>query len=192
LTARRPLAVAAALLASGLLLAACQKEMRDLGRIRPYESNAFFLNEQSARPLPEGVLAVEGMPEDEPYFTGRDEAGDLLATAPVSVTMEILETGRERYDIFCSPCHGLNGYGEGIVTQRGFPAPPSLHEERLRAAPDGHFYDVITNGFGVMFPYNTRLTPDERWAVTAYIRALQLSQFAAPEDVPPGQEIEQP
>ncbi len=98
--------------------------------------------------------------------------------------MALLQRGRERFDVYCSPCHSVVGDGDGMVVRRGFPAPPSYHIERLRAAPDHHFYDVITHGYGVMYPYGDRVAPDDRWAIVAYIRALQLSQHAAASDAP--------
>jgi mono/diheme cytochrome c family protein len=97
---------------------------------------------------------------------------------PAPVTRQLLDRGRERFNIYCSPCHGRTGDGNGMIVQRGFPQPPSFHLDRLRSAPDGHYYDVITNGFGVMFNYAYRVKPDDRWAITAYIRALQLSRNA--------------
>jgi mono/diheme cytochrome c family protein len=119
----------------------------------------------------------------DPAVTGfRD--GQPLATSPVPVTRELLARGRERFAIYCAVCHGEDGYGQGIVVRRGFPPPPSYHEDRLRTAPDGHFYDVITRGYGVMLPFADRLTPADRWAVVAYVRALQQSQRVAWRDLP--------
>ena len=103
---------------------------------------------------------------------------------PYPVTKEIVERGRERYDVFCAPCHGFAGDGDGMIVQRGFRHPPSIHDDRLRTAPAGHFFEVITNGFGVMFPYGYRVPPRDRWAIIAYIRALQLSRQTPLEDVP--------
>lgn len=102
---------------------------------------------------------------------------------PPALTLALIQRGRERFDIFCSPCHGRLGDGKGIVVQRGFPAPPSFHEARLRAAPSQHFYDVITNGYGAMYSYAARVTPEDRWAIVAYIRALQESQHVAAADL---------
>lgn len=116
----------------------------------------------------------------------------MLQTVPFEVDRAVLERGQERYDIFCAPCHGLDGYGQGMIVQRGFSAPPSLHASRLLQQPDGYFFDVITNGFGRMYSYAYRVPPDDRWAIVAYIRALQLSQNASPADVPPDQQPESP
>jgi mono/diheme cytochrome c family protein len=120
----------------------------------------------------------------DPAFTGFRN-GLPLAKNPLPVTRELLTRGRERFDIYCAVCHGRDGYGEGIVVRRGFPAPPSYHQDRLRDAPDGHFYDVITRGYGAMLPFSDRLTASDRWAVVAYVRALQRSQHVALSELPP-------
>jgi mono/diheme cytochrome c family protein len=111
-----------------------------------------------------------------------------LQRIPIPTTAALLERGRDRFNIYCSVCHGADGYGRGIVVRRGFPTPPSLHEDRLRAAPAGHFFQVITDGYGQMYSYADRLDEDDRWAVVAYIRALQRSQHAALADVPPAEQ----
>jgi len=108
----------------------------------------------------------------------------LVDEFPFPVTHEVLDRGRERFNIYCSPCHGMSGDGDGMIVQRGFRRPPSLHVDRLRTAPAGHFFDVITNGFGVMYPYDYRVEPSDRWAIAAYIRALQLSRRVSIADVP--------
>lgn len=120
----------------------------------------------------------------DPAFTGFKD-GQPLVKNPLRVTRELLARGRERFDIYCAVCHGRDGYGQGIVVRRGFPAPPSYHQDRLRDAPDGHFYDVITRGYGAMLPFSDRLTSDDRWAVVAYVRALQRSQHTALGELPP-------
>jgi mono/diheme cytochrome c family protein len=125
--------------------------------------------------------------QDAAYTTGRTPENLLVEDMPVEITLEMLERGQERYNIYCAPCHGIDGYGEGMIVQRGFPQPQSFHTDRLRGAPDGYFYDVITNGFGRMFAYSYRVQPADRWAIVAYIRAMQLSQFATPQDVPADQ-----
>jgi mono/diheme cytochrome c family protein len=113
------------------------------------------------------------------------ENGTQATDFPFPVTSDVLARGQERYDIYCTPCHGYAGYGDGVIVQRGLTPPPSFHSDRLRAAPVGHFFDVITNGFGVMYSYGDRVQPEDRWAIAAYIRALQLSQDATLDDVPP-------
>ena len=110
--------------------------------------------------------------------------GQLVLDIPVPITAELLGRGQERYGIYCAVCHGADGYGQGMIVQRGFPAPPSFHTDRLREAPAGHFFDVMTRGYGVMYPYASRVTPEDRWAIVAYIRALQFSQHAPIATVP--------
>jgi hypothetical protein len=151
--------------------------MRNQHRYDPLEPSTFFQDERSARPLVPGVVPRGSMDMEDEFYSGRDEEGALIEDIPIPIDLALLERGRDRYDIYCSPCHGLDGYGEGMIVQRGFPAPQSFHSDRLRQAPDGYFYDVITNGFGRMFDYSYRIQPEDRWAITAYIRALQLSQF---------------
>jgi len=123
-------------------------------------------------------------PGDEGRFTGLTN-GILVAQLPVKLTLPLLQRGQERYDIYCAVCHGATGDGQGEVVQRGYPAPPTYHSDRLRNAPIGHFYDVITNGYGVMYSYASRVEPDDRWAIASYIRALQLSQQAPVNDLSP-------
>ena len=110
-----------------------------------------------------------------------------MSELPIPLTRQLLERGHERFDIFCSPCHGRTGYGDGMIVQRGFKAPPSFHSDRLRQAPAGHFFDVITNGFGVMYDLSDRIRVDDRWAIVAYVRALQQSQNSTLDDVPPAE-----
>jgi mono/diheme cytochrome c family protein len=117
-------------------------------------------------------------------------AGAIMDKFPFPITKEVLLRGQERYNIYCAPCHGRTGYGDGMIVRRGFSQPPSYHQERLRKAPVGHFFDVITNGFGAMYPYGDRITPEDRWAIIAYIRALQLSQDANVKDVPAAQQAQ--
>jgi mono/diheme cytochrome c family protein len=116
-------------------------------------------------------------------FETGEKDGQLLTEIPIRVTPELLARGQDRFNIYCAVCHGPDGYGRGIVVQRGFPAPPSYHESRLLNAPVGHFFRVMTQGYGAMYPYADRLTPEDRWAVAAYIRALQLSQRATATDL---------
>ncbi|HZL91527.1 MAG TPA: cytochrome c, partial [Pirellulaceae bacterium] len=120
--------------------------------------------------------------EDEAFYSGRSQ-GKLVADVPVEITRELLLRGQDRFNIFCSPCHARTGMGNGMIVQRGFRKPPSYHSERLRSAPAGHFFDVMTHGFGAM-PSYARIEPQDRWAIVAYIRVLQLSQNATIDDVP--------
>lgn len=173
-----------ALAALMLLPAACE-DMSRQPRYENLEASRFFPDGRSARLPPPGAVARGSLGENQEAATGRTQDGELVEEIPIEVTLEVLERGRERYDIYCAPCHGLDGYGEGMIVQRGFPAPQSLHIDRLRQAPSGYYFDVITNGFGRMYAYAYRIAPQDRWAVTAYIRALQLSQFATEQEVPP-------
>jgi hypothetical protein len=179
----RPISILFALLPALFFLTGCTA-MENQPRYQPLQGSAFFPDGRSARPLPPGTIPYGSLEESDPYYTAIDEEGMLIERIPVDLTIELLEWGRERYDIFCSPCHGLDGYGQGMIVQRGFPAPQSFHIDRLRQAPDGYFYDVITNGFGRMYAYDYRVPPDDRWAITAYIRALQFSQQATLEELP--------
>jgi len=150
---------------------------------RPYQESAFFSDGQSSRPLVAGTVARGQLRTDRAYFEGKE--GDLLINKiPAKVDRKMLNRGRERYNIYCAPCHGQTGDGQGMIVKRGFSPPPSFHLERLRDAPSGHFYNVITNGYGAMYSYASRIPVDDRWAITAYIRALQLSQNARIDDVP--------
>ena len=146
-------------------------------RYNPYDPTDFFGDGQSARQpvagtVPRGDLTLG---PQELLYTGKVD-GQPSEVFPFPVTREIVERGRERFDVFCAPCHGYGGDGDGMIVQRGFRHPPSLHEDRLKTAPAGHYFDVITNGFGVMYPYGSRVPTRDRWAIIAYIRALQLSR----------------
>jgi mono/diheme cytochrome c family protein len=167
-------------------IASCGQNMRDQSRLYPFEANAFFPGNQSARPPVDGTVPRGELRDDELLYTGK-VGGQLADTFPFTVTQAVLERGRLHFTIYCSPCHGAVGDGNGMIVQRGFTPPPSFHQDRLRQAPAGHFFDVITNGFGVMYSYADRVAPEDRWAIVAYIRALQLSQNAKIDDVPPDQ-----
>ncbi len=166
-----------------VLLPACRQDMHDMPRYEPLEASDFFADGQSARPLIEGTVARGQLLEDEHLYTGRIN-GRLAETFPFPITGAILERGRERFNIYCAPCHSRLGEGSGMIVHRGFQRPPSFHTDRLRDAPAGHFFDVITHGFGAMYSYAYRVVPRDRWAITAYIRVLQLSQNATLSDVP--------
>lgn len=175
---------AAAILVVSTALAACRQDMHDAPRYEPLEASAFFADGRSARPLVQNTVARGTLREDELLYTGRI-GGELADEFPMPVTAEMMARGRERFNVFCSPCHGRTGAGNGMIVQRGFRAPPSFDEERLRTAPVGHFFDVMTNGFGAMQDYASQVPVADRWAIAAYIRALQLSQRATLADVPP-------
>jgi mono/diheme cytochrome c family protein len=172
------------LLALVLTGSACRQDMHDQPKYTAYKRSDFFPDQRSARPLVEGTIAQGHLNEDELLYTGR-VGGQPATVFPFAVDAAVMQRGRERYDIFCSPCHGLTGEGDGMVVQRGYRRPPSFHVDRLRHAPPGHLYDVMTNGFGAMPDYAAQIPVRDRWAIAAYTRALQLSQNAAAADLPP-------
>ncbi len=177
--------VACALLFGLLILTACgNSEMKDQKKYEPLEPNAFFADGKSARELAPNTVARGQLRTDTLLYNGLID-DKPAETFPFTLTQPVLQRGQERYNIFCSPCHGYDGYGKGMIVQRGFSPPPSFHQDRLRNAPVGHFFDVISNGYGAMYSYGDRIQPEDRWAIIAYIRALQLSQDAKLNDVPP-------
>ena len=161
----------------------CRRDMFEQPKSDPLGTSRFFSDGADSRPIPPHTVARGDLDTDQAFYTGM-VGTNLVTSFPIHVTREVLERGRQRYDIYCLPCHGATGDGNGIVVERGFPAPPSYHIERLRDAPVGHFFDVMTRGYGVMYSYAARVTPDDRWAIAAYIRALQLSEHATLADVP--------
>jgi len=166
------------------MCAACRQDMHDQPKYTAYKPSDFFADGRSARPLIEGTIAQGHLNEDELLHTGRSGT-QPAAMFPFAVDDALMRRGRERYDIFCSPCHGLTGDGDGMVVQRGYRRPPSFHVDRLREAPAGHLFDVITNGFGAMPDYAAQIPVRDRWAIAAYMRALQLSQNAAVAQLTP-------
>lgn len=194
------------LVLSAAVLTGCERGMHDMydqPRYGPLEPSSLFADGDSSRSQPPGTVPRSGgsaaasssgrngtlsaEPAAAParvisaagldLLTGRP-ASESGAPIPLPITPELLARGRQRFDIYCAPCHSRAGDGDGMIVRRGFPAPPSLHSERLREAPDSHFFDVITSGYGVMYSYAGRITPDDRWAIVAYMRALQLSRHA--------------
>ena len=168
-----------------LASSACRQDMHNQPKYRPLRATAFFADGSSARPLVEGTVARGTLQDDVAFFTGKS-GSTLVSELPFAVDATVVNRGQERYNIFCTPCHDATGSGRGMVVQRGYRQPPSLHDERLRSAPAGHLFDVITNGFGAMPDYKAQVPARDRWAIVAYIRALQLSQHAAAADVPGG------
>jgi hypothetical protein len=168
-----------------LLASSCRQKMAQQPRYQPFEPSSFFDDGTSARPLMPGTVP-RSYKNDEQFYTGKLN-GSLVDTFPFPITEEVMKRGQERFNIFCSPCHSRLGDGQGMIVKRGFMSPPSFHSERLRKAPIGHFFDVITNGYGAMHSYASRVPPKDRWAIIAYIRALQLSQNATIADVPEGE-----
>ncbi len=165
----------------------CRRDMFNQPYSKPLSASDFFQdNHMASRPLVPHTIARGHLEDDEFYYTGKIGT-NLVDAFPFPITRETLERGRERFNIYCSPCHGQTGEGNGMIVQRGFPAPPSYHIERLRHAPIGHFYDVITQGYGVMYSYAQRVEPADRWAIAAYIRVLQQSRNARIKDVPPAE-----
>jgi mono/diheme cytochrome c family protein len=157
--------------------------MHDQPKYRPLRESEIFADGRSARPLVAGTVARGSLREDAVYFTGKSGT-QFVAQIPVEVTPALLARGQERYQIFCSPCHGRTGRGDGMVVQRGFKAPSSYHVDRLRAMPIGYYYDVITNGFATMPDYAGQVPPADRWAIAAYVRVLQFSQYAPATEIP--------
>ena len=167
-------------------LTACHQDMFDQSKTRPLSESRFFADGRSARPAIEDTVARGQLRSDSLLETGKIAGADATLF-PFPVTRAVLDRGQERFNIFCSPCHGRTGEGDGMIVQRGFKPPPSFHIDRLRQAPAGHVFDVITNGFGSMYPYASRVPAEDRWAIVAYIRALQLSRHATVSDVPPAE-----
>ena len=174
------LAPLTALAALAVLALGCRQDMHDQPRVKPLGASDFFADGQGARPLPAHAVARGDLRADALTYTGLTPEGDLATAPPMPVTRELLTRGRERFDIFCSPCHGRTGEGRGMVVQRGYKQPSSFHVDRLRQAPVGYVFDVMTNGFGVMPSYAAQVPVEDRWAIAAYLKTLQLSrQFEA-------------
>lgn len=164
------------------LLVGCRLDMRDQPRYEPLEASTFFADGAAMRPRVADTVARTEVNLDDQLHTGRVN-GQVADSFPFTVTMAVLERGQERYTIFCTPCHGLVGDGHGIVTDYGMPVPTSFHDPALRDETTGYYFTVITNGTRVMPSYASRIRPEDRWAIIAYIRALQLSQNAAADQL---------
>lgn len=191
-----------------LLTASCRQDMHDQPREEPLKPSRFFRDGKSGRHPVAGTVARGQYRPRTPLFTGRREGApavtslvppaaqalsnkpdadfspDIVREIPIPLTEATLRRGQQRYAMYCLPCHGLSGAGDGIVVKRGFLAPPSYHSDRLREAPAGHFFEVITYGYGAMFSYASRIGVEDRWAISAYLRALQLSQWSDLKDIP--------
>ncbi|HEY5839237.1 MAG TPA: cytochrome c [Pyrinomonadaceae bacterium] len=201
--ARRLIAFCLLLFAFSLLLTGCRRDMQDQPRMKPYRANSLYNGQQ---PLIEGTVPRGYLRENREFFFGKKLTAESLSgeqqsqrpgqttpgaganafpddveTIPMTITKADLDRGQERYNIYCSVCHGMTGYGDGIVARRGFnrPSPASYHQDRLREAPVGHFFDVMTNGWGAMPSYASQVPVGDRWRIAAYVRALQLSQMKA-------------
>ncbi len=179
---------ASALTMAALILTGCRQDMHDQPKFIPLRMSDFFSDKRSARPIVEGTVARGQLKADTYFYTGKigNQEGDVM---PFPVNADVLARGEERFNIYCSPCHSELGDGRGMIVQRGLRPPPSYHTDRLRKAPIGHFFDVITNGFGAMPDYATQIPVADRWAIAAYIRALQLSQNAQRSDLPAGAQV---
>jgi hypothetical protein len=164
------------LLLTALVLGCDRNDMRDQPRYEPFEASEFYADGTSARPIIAGTVPRGPSSTTRPADVVRTSGGPNAF--PFPVTRQVLSRGRQRYTIYCSPCHGDLGDGNGMIVQRGFTRPPSFHDPRLVKETTSHYYDVISNGFGAMYSYNDRIGPDDRYAIIAYIRALQLSQRA--------------
>jgi mono/diheme cytochrome c family protein len=160
--------------------------MHDQPKYIPLRESTFFGDARSARPIVAGTVARGQLRDDALLYTGKVNNADA-AMFPFAIDAAVMARGRERFDIFCAPCHGRTGQGDGMVVRRGYRRPPSFHQDRLRDAPPGHFFDVVTNGFGAMPDYATQIATEDRWAIVAYVRALQLSEHATLADVPADQ-----
>ncbi|SRR6266404_3345468 len=173
-----------------LILAGCRQDMHDQPRFKPLAMNSFYPDLRSARLPVDGTVARGQLNADTYFYTGKIGAnpGNYM---PFPVTEDVLSRGRERFNIYCAPCHSRVGDGNGMIVQRGYRHPPTYHQDRLRQAPLGYFFDVVTNGFGAMPDYASQIQPRDRWCIVAYIRALQLSQNATQADVN-GQQIPSP
>jgi hypothetical protein len=164
--------------------AACRQDMHDQPKIKAYREADFFADRRGMRPIPENTVARGFLNDDDHLFTGKVN-GQVTDEFPFQVTREVLQRGHDRFNIYCTPCHGQTGMGNGMVVQRGYRPPPSFHTDLIRKQPVGHWYDVMTNGFGAMPDYRAQVAPEDRWAIAAYIRALQLSQHAPLAQLPP-------
>jgi mono/diheme cytochrome c family protein len=166
-----------------ILLAGCQQEMANQPRYKPLAASTFFADGRSSRDLVSGTVARGQLHLEDPVDTGRAQGAEVTEL-PVPLTPELLARGQERFNIYCVPCHDYVGTGHGMIVRRGYPNPPSFHIPRLRQAPIGHFFVVMTDGYGAMPNYGTIVAPPDRWAIAAYIRALQLSQYAPAAELP--------
>lgn len=175
-----------------LLLSSCGRNMFEQAKAEPFEASPYFEDGASMRTLIPNTVSREFGALDPAYLTGMNASG-MLTELPIELSLDLLHRGQERFDIYCSPCHNYNGDGVGATVRRGFPQPPSFTAtDRLLDAPVGYFYSAITNGFGRMYSYASRISVEDRWAISAYVKALQLSQNATADDIPAGAELRTP
>jgi len=172
--------------AIALVLAAasgCRQDMHDQPKYIPLRYSSFFADARSERPLVPGTVARGHLDEDALLYTGKGPDGKPSNLFPFPVTKDVIKRGQQRFDIYCTPCHDRTGYGLGMVVRRGYRHPPSYHTDQARALANGFIFDVITNGFGAMPDYAAQIPVRDRWAIVAYVRALQLSQHASVKDL---------
>lgn len=162
----------------------CRQDMQDQPKYIPLRPSDFFGDGRSERPLIEGTVARGHLDDDTAYYTGRGPDGKFVDEFPFPVTKDVVERGQDRFNIYCAPCHDRLGNGNGKIVRRGYRHPPSYHIDRLRQVPNGYIYDVITTGFGAMPDYAAQIRPPDRWAIVAYVRALQLAANGKIDDVP--------
>ncbi|MEZ4632334.1 MAG: cytochrome c [Deinococcales bacterium] len=175
-----------ALLLLASLMSACGRNMYDQPKYRVFDASSLLPNGASTQPLqantvPRTIAASDNRYADTSFYSGLGATG-FVSEFPLELTTDLIERGQNRYNIYCSPCHNYSGDGMGMVVQKGFPHPTSFHDPRLRSAEVGYFVNAMTNGFGRMFSYASRIAPEDRWAIAAYIKTLQYSQYALPED----------
>ncbi len=183
------MAARAAVIAAGLLvllpLAGCRQNMHNQAKAKTYRESDFFADGVASRPLPAHTVARGELRDDVVFYTGLSEAGELADVPPMPVTRDLLLRGKQRYDVFCAPCHGRLGDGLGIIVQRGFKQPVSFQDERLRNTPLGYFVNNMTEGFGQMPSYAAQIPPADRWAIASYVRVLQYAENAQVADLSP-------
>ena len=176
-----------AVLLALLALAGCRQDMQDQPKFIPLRPSGFFDDGRSERPLTEGTVARGHLNDDAAFYSAKGPDGKLLDSFPFPVTKELMGRGQQRFNVYCTPCHDRTGNGDGMVVRRGFKHPPSYHTDPVRKLSNGYIFDVITHGFGAMPDYAAQIPPHDRWAIVAYVRALQLSENASVNDVPPGE-----
>jgi hypothetical protein len=171
--------------AFALTASSCRRDMQDQPKYLPLQASSFFVDGRSARPIPPNTIARGHLDDNDSFHTGANN-GTFLDAMPLTISRGVLERGQDRYGIYCSPCHGVTGDGNGMISKRGFKIPANFHTDRLRQAPPGYLFQVISNGYGAMPDYSSQIPHvRDRWAIVAYIRALQLSRNATVADVPP-------
>jgi len=169
------MALAAAVVVVALGAAGCRQDMHQAPRYDPLERSDFFVDQRASRPIVEGTVARGQLRADKVLYTGKNGA-QFATQLPMPLTRNLLARGQERFTIYCTPCHAASGDGDGMIVQRGFKRPPSLHDPVVSSQPIGYYYDVITNGFGAMQDYSAQVQPEDRWAIAAYLRVLQYSR----------------